>query len=310
MGEQHSPDGPAGIFVLPGADTSCAGWKKLDLDYVDPFWQGEHSVSQRLDLYLPSPPSDSLLRPVIVAVHGGAWMMCDKTDLQLTPMLQALERGYAVVSTNYRLSQEAVFPAQVHDVKAALRWVRANALSLGLDPERIALWGGSAGAHLSSLTALSAGIPWLEDPAMGNASQSTEVKAVVAWYGPTDFLMMDSWLAERGLGPCSHGDPDSPESRLLGATIGKVPDLVRAANPETYITPESPPFFIQHGDADSTVPVQHSIRFARLLAEVAGADKVHLEILPGVEHADPAFETRENVDKVLDFLDGALNTKH
>jgi acetyl esterase/lipase len=115
-------------------------------------------------------------------------MGCDKADMQVLPMLEGLKRGYAVVAVNYRLSWEAKFPALVHDVKAAVRWIRANARRYGLDPARIVAWGGSAGGYLASVLGTSAGIQGLEDLSMGNPNQPSNVQAVVDWFGPTDFL--------------------------------------------------------------------------------------------------------------------------
>ena len=108
---------------------------------------------------------------MILAIHGGAFMGCDKADLQVLPMLEGLKRGYAVVSINYRMSGEAKFPALVQDAKAAVRWVRANAKTIHFDPQRIAAWGGSAGGYLSTMLGTSAGIPELEDLSLGNPDQ-------------------------------------------------------------------------------------------------------------------------------------------
>jgi len=156
----------------------------------------------------------------------------------------------------------------------------------------------------------SAGVQELEDLSLGNPEQPSHVQAVVAWFGPTDFLKMDEQLAERGLQPepgTEHSGANSPESLLLGEQITRVPELVKAANPETYITPAAPPFFLQHGTLDNIVPVQMSINFAAKLEQVLGADLVQLELLEGAEHGDPQFETLDNVKKVLDFLDRHMN---
>lgn len=235
----------------------------------------------------------------------------DKADAQVMPMLEGLKRGYAVVAINYRLSGETKFPALVHDGKAAIRWVRANAQQYHLDPDRIAAWGASAGGYLASMLGTSAGIRELEDLSMGNPNQTSNVQAVVSWFGPTDFLKMDEQLTERGMPPeagMEHNGPNSPESLLLGEPITKIPDLVKAANPEAYIIPTAPPFFLQHGNKDATVPVQHSIEFAAKLRQAIGEDRVILELIEDAEHADPKFETQENVQKVLDFLDRYLMT--
>lgn len=282
----------------PAADTSHITRKYLDIPYA------HLSPAQKLDIYLPEQGECPF--PVILSIHGGAFMGCDKADLQVLPMLEGLKRGYAVVALNYRLSGEAKFPALVQDVKAALRWLRANAQSYPLDPARIAAWGGSAGGYLASMLGVSAGIPELEDLSLGNPTQSCNVQAVVSWFGPTNFLNMDECLAASGLGPpaeLSHSSENSPESLLLGKKITEIPELVKAANPETYIRPDAPPFLLQHGTRDPVVPVQHSIEFAAKLRQAIGEDKVILDLLEGAEHADPRFEMPGNVNKVLDFLD-------
>jgi acetyl esterase/lipase len=287
--------------VPPPANTDHIKRRFLDIPYA------HLSPAQKLDIYLPDEGDGPF--PVIVSLHGGAFMGCDKADIQVLPMLEGLKRGYAVVAVNYRLSWEAKFPALVHDVKAAIRWIRANAQRYHLDPEKIAAWGGSAGGYLASMLGTSTGVPQLEDMSLGNPEQPSHVQAVVAWFGPTDFLKMDDQLAERGLPPepgMEHNGPHSPESLLLGEQITKIPERVKAANPETYITSSAPPFFLQHGTMDDTVPVQMSINFAAKLEQALGNDLVQLELLEGAEHGDPQFEAPDNVRKILDFLDRHL----
>ena len=287
-------------FEISPANTDPIQRKMFDLPYAS------LSPSQKLDIYWPAEGNGPF--PVIVSIHGGAFMGGDKRDMQLTPFLTTLEHGYVVVSINYRMSGEAIFPALVHDLKAAIRWVRANASAYLFDPARIAAWGGSAGGYLALMAGVAAGIPELDDPAAGNHDQPENVQAVVAWFPPTDFLLMDDQLGESGFRPpeeFSHSAANSPESLLLGVQVTIDPELVRIANPETYIRPGLPPFFIQHGDADSTVPYQGSLNFAHKLAAIAPGSVTH-EILPGAHHADPAFETAENIQKVLDFLGRAL----
>ena len=285
----------------PRANTDHIKSKFLDVSYAS------LSPAQKLDIYLPDEGDGPF--PVIVSIHGGAFMGCDKGDMQVMPMLEGLKRGYAVVAVNYRLSGEAQFPALVHDVKAAIRWIRANAASYNFDPTRIAAWGGSAGAYLASMLGTSTGIPTLEDLSMGNSEQPSHVQAVVAWFGPTDFLKMDEQLIQSGLAPQEdqrHNGENSPESLLLGEKITEIPEKVKAANPETYIRPGTPPFFIQHGTKDAIVPVQQAIELAGKLRTVLGEGMVTLDLIEGAQHADPLFETHENVEKVFDFLDKRL----
>jgi len=297
MSEEHY----AVPFENPAANTDHIKRKMFDISYAP------LSPAQKLDIYWPEEGDGPF--PVIVSIHGGAFMGGDKRDIQLTPMLEALHRGYCVVGVNYRMSGEASFPALVQDVKAAIRWIRANAKSYLFDPERIATWGGSAGGYQSLMAGVAANVTELDDPGLGNSEQRCEVQSVVAWFPPTDFLKMDEQLAESGMAPApefSHSGANSPESLLLGKGITEIPELVRAANPETYIHPDVPPFFIQHGTKDDTVPHQQSVNFAQKVRELCGSERVIHELLAGARHGDPQFETPENVKKVLDFLDKHL----
>jgi acetyl esterase/lipase len=288
---------------IPLLDVGHIRRKELDLPYAD------RSPAQTLDIYWPDMARERY--PVIVHVHGGAFMAGDKRDMQLKPELAALARGYAVVSINYRMSGEAIFPALVHDTKAAIRWVRAHAEAYAFDPDAIAVWGGSAGGYLALMAGVSDGIAHLDDLSLGNPDYPSDVQAVVAWFPPTNFLLMDAQLAASGFAQTpetAHSGPRSPESLILGQQITENPELVRIANPETYIRPGLPPFFIQHGTADDIVPYQQSLTFACHLAEVVGREHVSYELLLNAKHGhgEPAFSKPENLDKVLDFLDGAL----
>jgi acetyl esterase/lipase len=278
------------------ANTDNVKRKWLDIAYAS------SSQAQKLDIYLPDEGDGPF--PVIVSIHGGAFKGGDKADGQVNAMLEGLKRGYAVVSINYRLSGEEVFPAQIYDVKAAVRWIRANAKNYMLNPEKIAAWGGSAGGHLSTMLGTSGGVRELEDLTQGNAEQSSCVQAVVDWFGPTDFLKMDEQLKEGGVkNPQTHSIPDSPESELIGKNLEDAPELVKAANPETYISKDDPPFFIQHGRIDHLVPYQQSVNLAKKLEPVIGKEKVTLEILADTDHGGPNFQTAENINKVFVFLD-------
>jgi acetyl esterase/lipase len=265
------------------------------------------SLLQAMDIYLPDEGEGPF--PVILAIHGGGFMGCDKRDLQLVPALEGLKRGYAVVALNYRLSWEAIFPGMVKDVKAAVRWVKANASWFYLDAEKIAAWGGSAGGYLSTMLGVTANVPELEDLSFGYAEQPCNVQAVVDWYGPTDFLKMDEQLEANGLKPLEgmeHSGQDSPESLFLGAKITEIPEKVKLANPETYIHKDIPPFLIQHGKRDATVPFQQSQLLAEKIEKICGKGKVTLELFDDFEHGDRRFESPVNVPRVLDFIDQCL----
>jgi len=258
---------------------------------------------QKLDLYLPSSGLRPL--PLIVAVHGGAWSRNDKADHANTAWLVPIlvKAGYAVASLNYRFSQHATFPAQIHDVKAAVRWLRSNASTYGLDPTRFGAWGPSSGGHLVNLLGTSAGVNAM-DGTLGPTDQSTRVQAVVDWYGATDFLQMD---AHRLPNSDTHDSPDSPESRLLGGPLEKMHEAATAANPITYITRDDPPFFIFHGDNDHTVPPHQSTLLRDALA-TAGV-KVQFHAVAGADHGGPLFQTEEIARMLMGFFDQHLKRR-
>ena len=268
--------------------------KYKDLAYAS------HSEAEKLDLYLPE-GSGSF--PLVVSVHGGAFMMGDKGDgFAVEGFDRLLEAGYALASINYRLSGEAIAPAQIQDVKAAVRWLRAHAREYDLKPDKIAAWGASAGGNLVALLGVSCSVPTLEGAELGNATQSSCIQAVVDWFGPTDFSQMDSHFAGSGC-PQTHNDPESPESRLVGAPILLRPDLVKAANPITYVTPYAPPFLIMHGTEDCTVPSQQSQLLYNALLPAIGEDKVTLVFLHGAGHGGPQFFEESSMKRVINFLD-------
>ena len=230
--------------------------------------------------------------PLVIFVHGGAFLMGDKS-MDIAHIADVLAAGYAAAGVNYRLSGEALFPAAVQDVKAAVRFLRANADEYGLDPEAFAAWGASAGGNLVSMIGTSGDQQTiLDDPSLGNADVSSAVNAVVAWFPPVDFLQMAGQFQEAYPAACE-GDPpsadaaDSPESQYLGAPVQEVPELAAAANPITYIASatELPVFAIAAGDSDCLVPHQQSMLLDEAL-QAAGATST-LTIVPGAGHGDP-----------------------
>ncbi len=286
------PGGPSGVAAPTPTEA--------DVAYADT------SAAQTLDLWLPEGTDEPA--PLVVWIHGGAFKLGDKAMVGGTvqPLLDA---GYAVASVNYRLSGEALFPAGPQDVKAAVRFLRANAEDYGLNPDQFAAWGGSAGGNLAALLGTTGDQDTvLDDPALGNADTSSAVQAVVDWFGPTDFLQMDTQAAS-GEGSCAspeqHDPASSPESEYLGAPIQTVPDEADAANPITYVASaeELPPFQIAHGDADCNVPFQQSEILAEAIQDAGG--EATLTILPGATHADPQFDATQ-VEPAVAFLDEAF----
>lgn len=216
-------------------------------------------------------------------------------DRRLGPDLKRFfaARGFAMASIEYRLTGEAIFPAQLHDVKTAIRRLRSVASQYGFDGERIGVWGSSAGGHLAALTALS-GDSVMEPERPEHGEFSTRVAAVLEGYGPMDFLRMDEQrpkpgtftedpeAAHRPKGPPA-ASPDSPESRLIGAPIHTRPDIARTASPLAYAKAGAPPFLILHGRSDSLVPMGQSELLFDALA--ATGNEATLLLIDGIGHA-------------------------
>jgi acetyl esterase/lipase len=277
-------------------------YKWLDIPYANA------SAAQKLDIYLPNIclPDIKGPFPVIVSIHGGGYEAGDKVGPDVMTAWEGLKRGYAVVSVNYRLSGEAIFPAQINDIKAAIRFIRANAHKYDLNPNKIAVWGSSAGGGLAALAGTSGNVKKLQDLTLGHSYQSDRVQAVVDWCGPINFLTMDEHYKQSGIAGHLQNIPTSFTSKLMGKQISLVPDLVKMANPETYITRDDPSFFIQQGSEDKWIPMQQSTEFAAKLQAVLGEDKVECEVFQGAGHGGKYFNDPENVSKVLDFLDENL----
>jgi len=285
-------------------DTSWIKRSYADLAYAS------LSAAQALDLYLPNDTPAPY--PCIVAIHGGGFIFGDKREDQLNAPVEAVRQGYAVAAVNYRMAGEALFPAPVQDVKAAIRFLRAHAREFDIDPARFASWGNSAGGYLAVMAGvtggISDGVSEFDDPALGNAAQPSDVQAVIDWFGPVDFRTQDAELRASGKGRPVHDAPDSPESSLLGVPLPQAGGvLLRRTNPLTYVRPGLPPFLIQHGADDDLVPVEQSLLLAQALRRVLPERDVRLDILPGSLHGGPAFETPENMARVFAFLSATLS---
>ncbi len=256
------------------------------------------SSSQKMDIYLPTGDGPF---PVVVFIHGGAFLMGDKS-MEASNAAVMVSKGYAAVSINYRLSGEAKFPAQIQDCKTAIRFLRANASKYKLNPEKIASWGASAGGNLSALLGTSGGIAELEGAELGNSTFSSKVIASVDWFGPINFLTMDTEASALGF-TITTNSASSPESSLMGAAIQTIPAQVAKANPTTYISADDAAFFIQVGDADRNIPYTQSENFYNALKPVIGASNANFELIAGAGHGGTQFTATSNMDKVVAFLD-------
>jgi len=294
---------PSGANMLGnGPDSSKIKTKYLEVPYVE-----KGVESQKLDIYIPNEGKGPF--PVIIAIHGGAFFGGDKYDAQLDGPFEGVQRGYAVVSINYRLSPEAKWPAQINDVKAAIKFLRVNAKKYNLNSDKFGIWGTSAGGNLAALAGVTPGVTELEDVSLGNIGVSTKIQAVVTLFPAIDFLKMDEQWEEVHMNGEKHSTIDSFESYLMREQITKIPDLVKATNPENYVNPFSPPHFIQSGTLDETLPCVQAKNYADKLRTVLPSDKVQFEYLVGAKHGHGQkdfFESQANQEKIFKFLDKYL----
>ena len=285
-------EGPAGPVGPASGDNGIDGIKNISY--------GSLSADQVLDAYTPEGVEKA---PVIVLVHGGGFMFGDQGMDIVAPVInKALEHGYAVVAVDYRKSSEAVFPAALSDVKAAVRWVRAHAMEYGFDPEHIAVWGESAGAYLASMTALTPDVAALNGDMTEFDKIPNGVTALVSFYAPIEFYTM---YDEAGKPESAAG---SFESKFLGQDIMADKEKTYTTYWETYADqiPTDLKVWIQAGDADEKVPYTQSVNFATRLAGYIGEENVEHSIIPGVGHEAEAFYTDENLDAVFAWLDGFM----
>lgn len=218
----------------------------------------ETSKGHLLDLYLPAGATRPM--PVVIWTAGSAWMADTGKRSAGALAAQLNPAGYAVAGVSIRSSSQVKFPGQLHDMKAAVRWLRTNASRYNLEPAHIGIIGDSSGGWTSSMTAVTGDAPEMEGT-VGVTGVSSAVQVAVAFYPPTNFLNMDAWALRKCSGPQCHDGEESPESRLVGCAIQTCPEKVKAASPMTYITPADPPILILHGGSDQLVPHNQGEQF-------------------------------------------------
>ena len=290
-----------------GATESAAGVERAAAETETAIAYADASPTETLDLYLPESDGTEAV-PVVVLLHPGAFQMGD-SSMEASYAQALVDRGIAAAAVNYRLSGEATFPAGAQDVKAAVRWLRANAATYGLDPEHVGAWGQSAGGWFANmLGATGDQATVFDDDALGNADESSAVQAVVSWFGPTDFATMDEQAAETNC-PAGqaqvHGTADSPESLWLGEAVDTSP-ATEQTDITAYVADAEvlPSWYLAHGDSDCLVPGGQSAQLNDAL-EAAGAT-VTYEVLEGAGHMDPAFDSTQ-LAPTVDFLEQALD---
>jgi acetyl esterase/lipase len=283
------------IALTASAQPAPANWS--DLNYA-----GDTMVCHRLDIYLPE--TSKTAYPVVLLVYGSAFFGNDLKGHGMEHLGRALlEAGFAVATPNHRSSRDALFPAQIHDIKAAIRFLRANAGTYRLDTAFVGITGYSSGGHLAAMAGTTGNvreftIGSLRVDLEGNVGHclpfSSAVDAVVDWFGPTDFLKMDSCGSRM-----VHNAPDSPESSLIGGPIRDHPERCALANPITYVDAADPPFLIFHGDADPLVPHCQS-RLLHEALQLAGVQS-HYEEVAGAGHGPGLFE-KPYLDRMAAFF--------
>lgn len=313
MTEQNTPAGPPPppAFLPPGERERHhpAG---ADLHTALTYSMPDGYRPLQLDLYVPTARSGPV--PVVVWIHGGAWLFGTREFAPLAwpagAVFQAcVDAGFAVASIDYRHSREAAFPAQLHDAKAAVRYLRHFAPELGLDHERVAVWGESAGGHLAALLAL------VDDPAFegvdGVTGPSSAVGAVVDYYGVSDVDTLPnfadsfppSWLED--LKRQGKGAPPEPIDVLLEFSPYSREEGRRLVSPVSHARADAPPFLLIHGEADGLVPIQQSEALQAAL-EGAGVE-VELVRVPGADHVFLGTDAAPQHERAIAFLRRHLN---
>ena len=278
-----------GCFSIAHGQTSPTPTMDIqrNIEYAKP-----DGIPLHLDLYVPKGSAKPL--PVVIWIHGGGWSAGNKDDHFFLPVTQA---GFAFVSIDYRLSQQAIFPAQIYDCKAAVRWMRANAAKYHLNPNKIGVAGGSAGGHLGALLGTTNGDPQLEGH-VGTTGVSSDVQCVVDYFGPTDFTKIGKEAT-----PEQNNNLNNPVVGLFGGPVSAKMDLAKLASPLLHVSGKACPFFIVHGDKDNIVPLTQSIELNDALKKAGVSSE--LVIVKGAGHG---FDDHASFAAAIDFLKKQLQT--
>jgi len=261
-----------------------------DLNYA-----GTEEPRQTLDVYVPKTPPGKPL-PLLVFIHGGGWENGNKDNFG--PMIAPLigDGAFIGASINYRLTDKGIFPAQIHDCKAAIRWLRAHAKDYGIDKDKIGVFGISAGGHLVSLLGTSGDVKEMEGTVGGNLDQSSRVSCVIDFCGPSNFPTFP------GKGSVIDSEkPGTAVTKLFGGPMSQHMDLARAASPVTYATKDDPPFLIIHGTKDNLVPYDQAVEFNKSLQDAG----VSATLLTG-QNGGHVFFSAELVKDLRMFLEKHL----
>ena len=282
----HVRCGAVLLMLLGGLQTAGGAEAVRDLSNIVYAQVDGHDLA--LDLHLPAGVRHP---PLVVYAHGGAWRAGNKTEY---PEF-LVEHGYAVASVDFRSSSDARFPADVWDIKAAIRFLRARAADYGYRSERIAIGGASSGGHLAALVGTTNGVPELEGSEGDYPHESSAVQAVVSWYGASNLMTILDQST-----PFGHTVREPALRLLLGALPGEVPELAKLASPITHVDAKDPPAILLHGDQDPQMPVNQMLELEAAYRR-AGV-RVETVVVDGARHGGEAFYTGEPAARVVAFL--------
>jgi acetyl esterase/lipase len=273
------------VFPWPNECTADQGVMKTTVEYAR---VGETSL--KLDFYRDQ--AVVKVSPLIVWVHGGAWRKGSRASM---PLEALVTRGYAIASVDYRLTPEAKFPANVHDIKGAIRYLRSHASELGVDPDHFVVAGSSAGGHLAALVGVSAGVDQLEGDVGGNTDVSSDVQAIVSFFGASNLTTILDQSTPHGL------SVRVPALQLLlGDQPQNLPALARMASPVFHVDPSDPPLLLLHGDQDPQMPINQSHELQGAYARVSRP--CEFIVVHGGIHGGDMFFTPDQIRQVEDYL--------
>ncbi|NQX87274.1 MAG: alpha/beta hydrolase [Halioglobus sp.] len=300
LGDNYRQDIPAGRRLLLCDDIASRDWirpfhfSRPGVEVHQHIAYGEAGKRNLLDIYHPRERREGGF-PVLLQVHGGAWIIGEKEQQGKPLMYHMAERGWLCVAINYRLSPRSAFPAHIIDVKKAIAWIRQHIAEYGGNPDFVAITGGSAGGHLSSLAALT---PNCKDWQPGFESVDTTLQAAIPFYGVYDFLDRHDVRPEMSMGDLLGG-------RVIQRSFDEAPELWEAGSPLSHVSAAAPPMFVIQGTHDSLVWVEEARIFVNALRAVASQPVAYAE-LPGAQHAFEIFHsvrTDHTVNAVADFLE-------
>ena len=296
MGAPHDGFGPPPGWMPPMADISWVKRKFLDVPY------GTDSKQQCFDIFLPDEGDGPF--PLFIHIHGGGFAFGDKRDDHMDAYLLGIKRGYAVASLEYRLSGEAKFPAAVLDCREAVRYIKTHAAEYCVDPNRIAVLGGSAGGNLAAFVGMN--IPNGSFPGEEGKTFSCEpaVQVCIDQFGPVRFETMREQAIANGVSEVHPNTAMMPESKYLGVDVSEAPaELLKASYPGSYASEAMAPMLVQHGTGDHLVPWAQSEEFVKDLQERGFGHKVEYIPLEGADHEDKRFTAPENTEVVFTFIE-------